>query len=206
MSTEILKFFKVKDPILYEHMRKFPDELVLDPVKPDIYFYRLCRSIAYQQLNGKAASTIWGRFEDILPGKKVTPENVIKASPEEMRACGLSNAKVSYIKNIAEAFKNDANYLQLDHLSNEEIIELLTKIKGVGRWTAEMFLMFTLGREDIYSIGDFGLKKGMMKVYNLRKEPTKKKMEQITKKWMPYRTYGSLILWKVLDTKGQSTI
>ncbi len=199
MTKEILNFFKQNDPVLYAYMVKFPDELKLTPVKPDMYFYRLCRSIAFQQLNGKAASTIWGRFEEILPDKKVTPENVLKVSHEKMRECGLSNAKVSYIKNIAEAFKDDANYNQLDHLSDEEIIELLTKIKGVGQWTAEMFLMFTLGREDIFSMGDYGLKKGMMKVYNLKKEPTKKKMEQVTKKWMPYRTYGSMSLWKALD-------
>src|SRR5260221_7893661 len=164
MNSEILEHFEKIDPKIYPFIKKFQKDLKLEILKPDKYFYRLCRSIAFQQLNGKAATTIWDRFENLLSGK-VIPETVINIESEKMRACGLSNAKVSYIKNIAHAFAEDANYLNLDHLSNEEVIELLTKIKGIGKWTAEMFLMFTLGREDIFSMGDYGLKKGFMKVY-----------------------------------------
>lgn len=201
MNTEILTFFKKADPKLFQHVQKFKAELKITPAKSSEYFERLCRSIAYQQLNGKAASTIWGRFVDLIPDKKLTPEKVLKVSHEQMRACGFSNAKATYIHNIADAFAKDANYLELEHLDNEEVIELLTKIKGVGRWTAEMFLMFTLGREDVFSFGDFGLKKGLMKVYGFKKDPAKSTMERITKKWAPYRTYGAMTLWQVLDNR-----
>jgi len=200
-QKEILQFFKQNDPILYPYINKFKDDLVLKSSKPSNYFQNLCREIAFQQLNGKAARTIWGRFEDLFPKKELIPANVLKITVEQMRSCGLSNAKANYIHNIARAFMDDANYLDLHHLSDEEVIELLTKIKGVGKWTSEMFLMFNLGREDIFSMGDFGLKKGFMKIYGYKKEPSTKTIERITKKWKPYRTYGSLVLWRTLDTK-----
>lgn len=201
MNQETLSFFKKVDPKLYPYLDKFQKEIELNKLPADQYFYRLCRSIAFQQLSGKAASTIWGRFEQLLPGEKVTPAEVLKLTIEQMRAVGLSNAKASYIHNIAEAFSGDANYDNLDKLSDEEVIELLTKIKGVGRWTAEMFLMFTLGREDVFSHGDWGLIKGIMKVYGYKDKPTKKQVEKIVKKWHPYSSYASLTLWRVLDTQ-----
>lgn len=200
MNKEILEFFKKSDPKIYPWVERFQKDLNVEKLPKGQYFYRLCRSIAFQQLHGKAATTIWGRFEKLLPKGKVLPELVIDLKNEDMRACGLSNAKVSYIKNIAEAFIADANYYQLDHLSNEEVIELLTKIKGVGKWTAEMFLMFTLGREDIFSFGDYGLKKGLMKIYEFKKEPSKKTIERIIKKWSPYKSFASLALWSAADT------
>lgn len=198
MNKKVLEYFKKIDPKIYKYLLKLKRE-ELSSIKPSEYFYRLSREIAYQQLHGKAASTIWGRFEDLFPNKKLTPEKVLSLKIEEMRACGLSNAKAQYIKNIAQAFINDKRYKRMDHLSDEEVIELLTKIKGVGRWTAEMFLMFSLGREDVFSFGDLGLILGLKKVYGMRKNPSKKRAESITKKWKPYRTYGSFALWEAKD-------
>lgn len=200
MNQEILNHFQKVDPKIYPWIEKHQKELRLESSNSNNYFYRLCRSIAFQQLSGKAASTIWGRFENLFTDPQLHPQSVLDISIEQMRACGLSNAKANYIHNIAHAFAADANYGQLDHLSDDEVIELLTKIKGVGRWTAEMFLMFTLGREDIFSAGDWGLLKGLMKVYALKDKPSKKKIEQITQKWQPYRTYASMALWRAIDT------
>jgi DNA-3-methyladenine glycosylase II len=201
MTKDILIHFKNSDPKIYPYIERFQNDLILEPESSAGYFKRLARNIAFQQLHGKAATTIWERLIALLPEGRVTPENIMSLTNEEMRACGLSNAKVSYIKNIAEAFINDANYMQLDHLSDEEVIELLTKIKGVGKWTAEMFLMFTLGREDVFSYGDFALRKGITQIYGYKKEPSRKTMERIVKKWSPYKTYASLALWKTLDNE-----
>ncbi len=200
MTEQILKHFKEKDPVLYSFLEKFDDELEVVAEKPERYFYKLARSVAFQQLHGKAAETIWGRFAKLFQNELVTPEETLKLSIEQMRACGFSNNKSQYIKNIAEAFVNKHHdFENLAKLEDEEIIKLLTQIKGVGRWTVEMFLMFTLGREDVFSMGDYGLKKGIKVVYSYKKDPSIKTIERITKKWEPYRTYGSLALWKALD-------
>jgi len=201
MKPEILEHFQKHDPKIYEFMSQYKDDLNLTAAKPSTYFFRLSREIASQQLHSNAAQAIWGRFEGIMPSGKVTPTNVLKATVEEMRACGFSYAKANYIHNVAEAFKADANYLLLDQLDDEEVIELLTKIKGIGRWTAEMFLMFTLGRENVFSYGDLGLKKGLIKVYKLKKEPDKAKIDKLIKNWAPYKTYGALTLWRALDNE-----
>jgi DNA-3-methyladenine glycosylase II len=199
MEKIILEHFQKNDPTIFPYIEKFQDKLVLTTSEPSTYFIKLCRSVAFQQLHGKAATTIWNRLLDKIDTENPTPQDVLNIDHDTMRSCGLSNAKANYIRNIAEAFKNDANYSNLQHLSDEEIIELLTKIKGVGRWTAEMFLMSTLGREDIFSFGDLGLKNGLIKVYNMKREPSTKRIEKITSKWKPYRSYGSLALWDALD-------
>ena len=119
---------------------------------------------------------------------------------EKIRSTGPSWSKVSYIKNIARAVVSGNLDLQkINEKSDEDVIVELTKIKGIGRWTAEMFLMFTLGREDIFSYGDLGLRKGIMKLYGYKKEPTVKQMEKLTNRWKPYRTYAARILWRSLE-------
>jgi DNA-3-methyladenine glycosylase II len=201
-ASEIINHFKIADPIIFPFIQAVQAELQLEKERPQLYFYRLCRAIAGQQLSVKAAATIWGRVADLIKAdENILPQQLLDIPVEKLRECGLSNAKANYMHNIAQAFRDDASYTNLEHLSDEEVIELLTKIKGVGRWTAEMFLMFTLGREDIFSPGDLGLIKGMMQIYGLKKKPSPTKIKQITSKWKPYRTFASLMLWSVFDNK-----
>ncbi len=198
--THILEHFKKVDPKLYPYVEKFIGDLVLSRYEPKDYFERICRAIAFQQLTGKAATTIYNRVLDLFPNKTYTPELLIKIDHEKLRAAGLSNAKARYMKNIAEAQVDGlVDFNKVDKLSDEEVIAHLVQIKGVGTWTAEMFLMFTMGREDVFSTGDLGLKKGMMKIYKMKTEPTKEQMLNKAKKWTPYKSYASLTLWRVLD-------
>ena len=194
--------FKTKDPIIFQALQKFGTVSVPKPAHPDTYFYKLCREIASQQLAGKAADAIFSRFEALFPNKEVTPKNVINTPHEVLRSVGLSNAKGRYIRNIAEAVESKLlRFHNLSLMKDEEVIEHLIQIKGIGRWTAEMFLMFTLGRKDVFSYGDLGLRNAMKKLYKFRKEPTQERIEKIVKKWSPYKTYASLALWKSVDNR-----
>ncbi len=197
MKDEVKKHFQVADPVLYAVMGKLPDITISASTD---YFTSLCEAIVSQQLSEKAGATIWNRFVGLFPKGHVTPERVLALPDEKIRAVGPSWSKISYIKNIARAVLETAlPFDMFPSLSNEEIIIHLTKIKGIGPWTAEMFLMFTLGREDVFSYGDLGLRHGIQKLYKFKDEPTRKQMEKIVKKWSPYRTYAARILWKILE-------
>ena len=157
-----------------------------------------------QQLSTKVAKVIYRRFLDIYAGEEPGPEQVLATSSETLRAIGLSNAKVKYVQNVATFFieRNISDDL-LTTLSNEEIIQLLTEIKGVGKWTVEMLLMFTLGRADVFAVDDLGIQQAMVKVYKIPTEDKKllkEKMLRISSKWSPYRTYACLHLWRWKDT------
>jgi DNA-3-methyladenine glycosylase II len=198
---KILDHFKKHDPIIHSILERFGVE-TLEKIHPNHYFYKLVRNISYQQLAGKAADAIFGRYEALFPNKKITPEHTMKLTHETMRATGLSNAKARYIRNIAEAVVTGTLRLkELPKMTEEEVIEHLIQIKGIGRWTAEMFLMFTLGRENVFSHGDLGLRNAMKKLYKFRKEPSRERIEKIVKKWSPYKTYASMALWKSLDNR-----
>lgn len=164
---------------------------------------RLCASIMSQQLSTKVARVIYHRFLDLYDGQEPTPEQIIVTPFEKLRAIGLSNAKTQYVLNVAEfAIDHKLTDGKLKKMSNEEIIELLTQIKGVGRWTVEMLLMFTLGREDLFSVDDYGIQTAMKKIYKLddsNKKVFKEKMLKISQKWAPYRTYACLHLWHWKD-------
>ena len=165
------------------------------------YFQSLTRSIIYQQLSGKAASTISNRFISLYHGKNYpTPADILNTDHEILRSVGLSNAKAKYIKNIAQAFLDGTvDHQNLGKLSDEAIMEKLIAIKGVGPWTAQMFLMFTLNRPDVFPAGDLGVQKGFQQYFKLKKLPSPKIMEKRAKKWKPYRTVASLYFWKVVD-------
>ena len=176
-------------------------ELKLHPNIP----LRLMASIMGQQLNTKVAKIIFHRFLDIYHGYEPEPQEVLGTAPETLRAIGLSNAKVKYIQNVA-SFCGEHNITDtmLLALPNDEIITLLTQIKGVGRWTVEMLLMFTLGREDVFPVDDLGIQKGMIKLFKLEgldKKQLIEKMQKLSAKWKPYRTYASLHLWRWQDEK-----
>jgi DNA-3-methyladenine glycosylase II len=166
---------------------------------------RLCASIMSQQLSTKVAKVIYQRFLELYEGEEPTPEQIVATPFDTLRAIGLSNAKVQYVLNVAQfAIDHKLDDKKLKKMSNEEVLELLTQIKGVGRWTVEMLLMFTLGREDVFAVDDYGIQVAMKKVYNLddsNKKAFKEKMQSISQKWSPYRTYACLHLWQWKDNK-----
>jgi len=160
---------------------------------------RLMASIMSQQLSTKVAKVIFHRFLDLFKGKEPKPQQVLDMPFEKLRAVGLSNAKVNYVKNVALfCIENKITDKKLLQMQDEEIVELLTQIKGVGKWTVEMLLMFSLGREDVFAVDDLGIQQAMTKIYKLPIDDKKKLKEQMLKlssKWSPYRTYACLHLW-----------
>ena len=164
---------------------------------------RLIASIMSQQLNTKVAKVIFNRFIEIYGGEEPQPQQVLDTPFEILRGIGLSNAKVNYVQNVARfCIENRITDKKLKKLSNEEIIALLTQIKGVGQWTVEMLLMFSLGREDVFAVDDLGIQQAIVKAYKLNienKKEIKEKMLQISSKWSPYRTYACLHLWHWKD-------
>lgn len=204
LSKKILEHFKKNDPIIFKALEqvKIEDWRPAHQNKtPAFYFQKLTHHIVGQQLSGKAASTIFGRFLDLFPNQTPTPKNVLEIKHEILRTAGLSNAKATYVKAIAQAVEDKILTLdKLDKITQEEIRHQLTSIKGVGDWTADMFLMFTLQHEDIFSFGDLGLKKGIAKLYKIE-NVDKTIMETLSKKWQPYRSYASFALWHTLDNR-----
>ena len=165
-------------------------------------FHSLAEAIVYQQLNGKAAVTIFKRFADAAGGNPVTPEGVLRMSEQQMRAVGLSKQKSAYLRDLAE--KTKAGLLEFERLSDlpdDEVIQHLTQVKGIGVWTAHMFLMFTLRRPDVLPTGDYGVQVAIKKHYRKRKLPKPKDMEKIAKPWSPYRSVACWYLWRSLDIK-----
>ena len=166
---------------------------------------RLIASIMGQQLSTKVAKVIYHRFLELFDGKEPKSQQVLDTPSVMLRNIGLSNAKVSYVKNVAEfCIKNKISDKKLLKMSNREIIDKLVAIKGVGQWTVEMLLMFTLGREDVFALDDLGIQQAMAKLYNLEtsnKKLLKEKMAKLADKWSPYRTYACLHLWQWKDMK-----
>lgn len=163
-------------------------------------FQALARSIIYQQLSGKAAGTIYARFVALWKKKFPKPEDVIGISEEQMRGAGLSRGKITYLKDLAAKFIDGTiNPKHFPKMSDQEIIDHLTQVKGIGVWTAHMFLIFSLNRPDILPVGDLAIKKGFMKAFGLRKMPTEAKMIALAKDHIGNRTYLSLHLWKLMD-------
>lgn len=167
----------------------------------NLYLY-LCYSIMSQQLSTKVASVIRKRFTNLYGGDP-TAEQIAETPFEKLRAIGLSNAKVSYVQNVARfEMENGMGHQKLSRMSNEEVIGYLTQIKGVGRWTTEMLLMFALCREDVFALDDLGLQQAVIKLYDLKHRKKKIMLNRILKiseQWSPYRTYASMYLWKWKD-------
>jgi DNA-3-methyladenine glycosylase II len=156
-----------------------------------------------QQLSTKVAQVLHRRFLELYNGNEPTPEQIIATPFEKLRGIGMSNAKTQYVLNVAQfAIDHQLDDKKLKRMSDEEIIELLTQIKGVGKWTVEMLLMFTLGREDLFSVDDYGIQTAMKNLYKLNdsnKKEFREKLLKISKKWSPYRTYACLHLWHWKD-------
>ena len=166
---------------------------------------RLISSIMSQQLSTKVAAVIFNRFLEIFNGEEPSPQQILDTPLEILRAIGLSNNKVRYIQNVAAfCIEHAITDTKLLAMSNEEIIDLLVQIKGVGQWTVEMLLMFSLGREDVFAVDDLGIQQGMQRLYNLdttNKKLLKAQMLELSQQWKPYRSYACLHIWKWKDDK-----
>lgn len=159
----------------------------------------ICSSIMSQQLSTKVADVIYARFLALFKKKNPSPKDVVAIPFDDLRAIGLSNAKTQYVLNVCNFFiDNKITDIQLHKMESEELIDFLVQIKGVGRWTVEMILMFTLGREDVFAVDDLGIQQSMAKLYKIDmtdKKAMKQKMLSISSKWSPYRTYACRYLW-----------
>ncbi len=164
-------------------------------------FEFLLRSIIFQQLSGMAAATIHGRFLDLFPLKRPTPERVLKLKPHKFRSVGVSGNKERAIRDLARHARNGQvpGFAALSQMSDEQIIETLTTIHGIGRWTVEMLLIFQLGRLDVMPIDDLGVRKGFAKMRSKKTLPTPKQLERATRKWQPYRSIGSWYCWRATE-------
>jgi DNA-3-methyladenine glycosylase II len=170
------------------------------PASGGSHFDAVARSIVFQQLSGKAAGTIHGRFQGLYGGRTPLPAELATTTDEQLRAIGLSRQKSAYLKDLgARVTSGELPIETLHELSDEEIITALTQVKGIGRWTAQMFLMFRLGRPDVLPDLDLGIQKGIQRAYRLRKLPTPERVLKIGAKWAPYRTVASWYLWRLLD-------
>ncbi len=202
MPKKVLTHFKKNDPLLYEAIIAFDKPFRDEPEKKADLFASLCRTIAGQQLSGSAADSIWNRFRTLFPKNKPTARRILNLSKDELRAVGFSYAKIRALYDLSEKVSTRTLSLGALRTANESHIgEQLQKIIGVGPWTTEMFLMFALGREDVFSTGDLGLKKGIAKIYSLKTLPTPEEMEDLSQKWRPYRTYAACAIWTILDNR-----
>jgi DNA-3-methyladenine glycosylase II len=198
MMRKALLYLKKSDPVLRGIIERIgPYKMQFgEPV-----FHSLAEAIVYQQLNGKAAVTIFKRFA-ALAGDPLTPAGILKLKAEQMRSVGLSKQKTSYLFDMAErAHRGELNFSRLSEMSDDDVIEHLTQVKGVGVWTAHMFLMFSLRRPNVLPTGDYGIRMAIMKSYKKRKLPKPEVMEKIAKPWVPYRSIACWYLWQSLDVK-----
>ena len=192
---------KKSDPILAAIIERVgPCRMEFGPPE----FHSLAEAIVYQQLNGKAAETIFKRFT-ALAGDPVTPQGILKLTDAQMRSVGLSKQKSSYLKDMAErAARGELDFTRLHEMTDDEVIQHLTQVKGVGVWTAHMFLMFTLRRPNVLPTGDYGIQMAMKKHYKKRKLPKPEQMAKIARSWEPYRSVACWYLWRSLDIKDAS--
>ncbi len=197
-AREAMAHLRDADPVLAR---------VIDAVGPIEFalrrerFQALSRAIIFQQLAGAAAHTIYTRFVALFPGRRFpTARQVLDASPEDLRRAGLSRQKSLYLKDLAAHVDNGTlNFHRFSKMDDEEIIVDLTRVHGVGRWTAEMFLMFNLGRPDVLPVDDLGVRNAVRRLYRMRKMPDAKRLRALAERWRPYRSAASWYLWRSGD-------
>lgn len=196
--TDAIAHLQQADPVLGQIIARCgPCTLQPRDLEP---FVMLCRSIVYQQLSGKAAGTIMTRFLGLYEPYVLTPEGLLRTTDDTLRGIGLSRQKIAYLKDLAARVQDGV--LQLDILprhGDDEVIHQLTRVKGIGRWTAEMFLIFTLGRLDVFPVDDLGIRKAMQRVYGYKRLPAPVTMHRHARTWTPYRTIATWYLWRSLD-------
>jgi len=189
---------KKSDPVLRSIIERVgPCRMEFGPAE----FSSLAEAIVYQQLNGKAAVTIFQRFAE-LAGEPITPEGILKLGDQQLRAVGLSKQKSAYLKDLAaRTAAGLLDFSKLADMSDEEVIQHLTQVKGVGVWTAHMFLIFSLRRPNVLPTGDYGVQMAVKKHYRKRKLPKPLEMEKIARAWEPYRSIACWYMWRSLDIK-----
>ncbi len=193
------------DPVLAGVVRAV-GPCTLAPRRGRDHFGSLARSIVFQQLSGKAAETIHGRFRALF-ARPPAPRDVLDLPPDRLRAAGLSTAKVLAVRDLADAALSGRVTLPVPRrLLEEEIVARLTSVRGIGRWTAEMFLIFHLRRPDVLPVGDLGLRKAVARAYGLRRQPEPERLERLAAPWRPYRTYATWYLWRSLDAAGATDL
>ena len=201
MTPKAHRHLSKSDPVLRKLIRKH-GKCALAPEKRRSPFQSLVQAVAHQQLNGTAANTILTRFKKLFPGRKFPrPEDLAKVSDEQIRACGFSFAKIKAIRDIAEKALSGVipSSRQIVKLSDDEIVARLTEVRGVGRWTVEMLLIFQLGREDVLPVDDFGVRTGYRVAYQKREMPKPKELLAFGEKWKPHRTTAAWFLWRAAD-------
>lgn len=169
---------------------------------PDGPYAALVEAVVYQQLNGKAAGTILGRVKALYPRRRFPrPVDLLETRDEDLRAAGLSRAKLAAVKDIARKRLDGVvpTTKEIHAMEDEAIVEQLTTIRGVGRWTVEMLLIFMLGREDVWPVNDYGVRKGYAATYGLEELPEPKKLQELGERWRPYRTLAAWYLWRAVD-------
>jgi DNA-3-methyladenine glycosylase II len=198
---EASEYLRGQDPVLrglIDAQGPIDPEVDRRASRPDPYI-ALARAIVGQQVSTKAAASIWAKFEEALGGDP-SPEAVAEADVEVLRGAGLSGAKASYVKDLAEhVVSGELDLGEIAELADEDVIADLTEVKGIGRWTAEMFLIFHLGRPDVISAGDLGIRRAIQIAYELEELPGPTDMERISDPWRPQRTLACLYLWRSLD-------
>jgi DNA-3-methyladenine glycosylase II len=195
--TKVKSHFAKVDPKLLAVLETVKLSDWFEDRSSDDHFYNLTRNIIYQQLAGRAAATIFGRFQQLVG--EIKPEIVSRFEDQSFRDVGLSWAKAKYVKDLAsKVLSGEVVLSNLETLDNESVIAELTKVKGIGRWTGEMLLLFTLHRENIFSYGDLGLRNGFAKLYGTL-DPSPSQIKAIVDLWAPYESYGSISLWHHLD-------
>ena len=197
---------RAADPVMARLIDDYGGPLPLEPDsrgRPQDHYGALVRSIAGQQLSVKAARSIWNRLVDRYGGRTPTPEEILAEEPEAFRAaCGFSRAKVASLRSLAEHVVDGRLELgRLHELPDEEVIAELVAVKGIGVWTAQMFLMFTLHRPDVLPVGDLGVRNAAMRAYGLDAPPKPAELEAIAQPWRPHRTRACLYLWRSLDNE-----
>jgi len=197
-----IAYLTAADPVLGDVIRRVgPFRLVR--ATAGTHFDAVCRSIIYQQLSGKAAATIHGRVLDLYGGRAPLPDELAITPDDHLRRAGLSRQKLSYLKDLAaRVAANELPIEVLHELSDDDVIDVLVQVKGVGRWTAQMFLMFRLGRPDVLPELDLGIQKAIQLAYRLRKRPLPVRISKIGAVWAPYRTVASWYLWRSLELQA----
>ena len=176
------------------------DEEARQRGRPTDPYGALLRSIVGQQLSTKAARSIYGRLIDLFGGRTPTPQELIDTDPEVVRSVGLSNAKVKYVRSLADhVLSGELELERLPELGDEEVMREVTAVKGIGQWSAHMFLIFQLGRRDVLPVGDLGIRRAVERAYGLEELPSAEELERLGERWAPHRSLASLYLWESLD-------
>ena len=202
-TPEAVEHLRSADPVMAALIAEYGvlDENERRRGRPPDAYGALLRSIVGQQLSTKAARAIWERLVDLFDGRTPTPREIIESDPEAIRAVGLSRLKVAYLRDLAERVEDGELELDsLPELPDEEVSDQLIAVKGLGRWTADMFLIFHLGRPDVLPVGDLGIRRAVQRNYGLDELPAAAELERIAEPWRPHRSLACLYLWRSLDS------